>query len=130
MGSSNFVFLNQGLPGPGFFPMVLSVSVVLLSSLVLLGAVREKAGEINMPVVKTVSLFFLFLAICLAVLPEIVGLIPALGIFYIAALRIWNNLPLKSAAINGLISMALLYVIFVSWLGVDMPWGVFHQFIY
>ena len=130
LGSTQLVFMDKGLPAPGFFPMVLSVLVFVFAALVLFSSLRTVSDSIDMAVVKSVSLFFLLLSVFMLLLPDIIGLLPTLGLFYILALRYWNGLSYGSAILNGVISTATLYVVFVVWLGVNMPWGVFTDWLY
>ncbi len=130
IGSRALTFWAKGLPGPGFFPMTLSCVVIFCSIAILLPSLRT-AGDlnINVPAIKKMAIFLAALTLFSVFLSHIIGFLVALTIFYIMTLRLWKNIPLGRAILNGLVCSTTLYVIFILWLGVDMPIGYFHDFL-
>ena len=127
IGAGSLPFMARGLPAPGFFPMVMSV---LGSCFSCLSCSFPPCGRLRSPwttaALKRVGLFLAMLSAFLLVLTDIIGLLPGLGLFYALALRRWNGLSYGGAICNGIVGTAILYVVFVLWLRVNMPWGVLY----
>lgn len=126
IGSASLDMFEQSLPGPGFFPAVLGaglIALVVLESKALFH-VKEKS-EIDGDKVKKIVVFFAALTGTILIVAPLIGLLPSLGIFYVASLIVWNKYSYINAFINASLLVAIIYMVFSVWLGVSMPWGIF-----
>jgi len=121
----NLGFWSDTTPGPAFLPVWLAVAGVVLAVLRLLEARRSApgAGWPDKAALLRVTLIFAGLMAIPALAP-LVGLLPALALFMAYLLfavlrqRLWPSLA--TIAITG----ALVYAIFMRWLGVPLPVGL------
>ncbi|MFZ7101572.1 MAG: tripartite tricarboxylate transporter TctB family protein [Peptococcaceae bacterium] len=127
LGSVSLTFIEGALPGAGFFPVILGFLLALLCLSEFRNLRRRSTAEdkkLDPVKVKRLVLFFSALIIAVTLGSPLIGLLPALGIFLFLALIVWNKLKLKAAAVNTLIILVTIYLIFSVWLQVFMPWGL------
>jgi hypothetical protein len=119
-------FWTDTTPGPAFMPVWLAVAGIVLVALRLLEA-RRSSTEIDWPdrfaLVRVAMILGGLVAVPL--LSPLLGLVPALALFVAYLLvvvlrqRLWPSLATLS------ITIALVYGIFVGWLRVPLPKGIF-----
>jgi len=125
IGSRSLDFFEGSLPGAGFFPMVFSIILVILALLEIKSHISAEA-EKNVDGKKTrrLVLFLTSFVGGLLVGVPLLGLLPALGLFYFSALVLWFEYSYSKALVNASLFMLSVYGIFSIWLGVSMPWGI------
>jgi putative tricarboxylic transport membrane protein len=117
---------SNGAPGPGFFPMILSGIVFLLSVLLLINIRKENAAPIGLFARKNaLVLLALLITVVYIVMIMILGF-PFSTVLYLFGL-------MKFFKVNGRIFPALisvctagiLYGVFTTFLSVQLPRGIF-----
>src|SRR5215510_6708716 len=114
-----------GLPGPGFFPLLLAALVVLFSIMIGIGGWRaasegEPAEFGHPPVLITLAAL-----LAVPLLFEWLGAYITLGLFTAALLIFTARLSLLLAFIWTVLGMAACWLVFEQLLGVRLPTGLF-----
>lgn len=115
-------------PGNRFMPLwVAGASAVLALLLLLEAGRRTNAGDVDWPdrggafrVISTLLGIVVF-----ALLADVIGLLAATALFIIAVLVGVLRRPLLPSALATAITVTLIYGVFVSWLSLPLPKGVF-----
>jgi putative tricarboxylic transport membrane protein len=118
-------FWADTTPGPAFMPVWLALAGVVLCVLRLLEARRSPAviQWPDKPALLRVAV--IFAALCaVPVLSQVLGLVLALGAFVAFLLLGVLRQPLWPSLGTLAITLALVYGIFVGWLGVPLPKGM------
>lgn len=118
-------FWQDTTPGPAFLPVWLAVAGVVLFVLRLLEARRSPVviHWPDRPALLRVAV--IFAALCaVPVLSQLLGLVLALGAFVAFLLLGVLRQPLWPSLATLAITLALVYGIFVGWLGVPLPKGM------
>jgi hypothetical protein len=121
--SSNLVFWDASGPGPSWLPHVMSVILLILSVFLIVPRSRTTIAQLGASPPGTVKYIVLVLALAWA-FPVIGGLL-SLCLFVVIEM-VWvekNRWPIAVA--TGLISTAIVWVIFVKLLGVNLPLSPF-----
>ncbi len=116
---------SVGLPGPGFFPLVLGLALAAASVWLLFGIARARTeGEITE--VGHRDLILTYLALLLVpVFFEWIGALPTLGVFAAIIAMIIGRVAWWRACLGAAIGMAAAWYFFKVLLGVQLPAGVF-----
>lgn len=118
-------FWDEG-PLPGFFPIIMSALMLILSLAVLFRSYKDEK-----PVVyERDELLFIACTLGIIVLSLIVGLLPATALFIVLWLRFFEKSGWKEIMIVCACAMALAIGVFSIWLDVDFPLGLFDYFAY
>ncbi len=121
--SSYLVFWDEWGPGPSWLPYVLSGILLVLSVFLIVPQSRTTFAQLGASPPGTVKYIVLVLALAWA-FPVIGGLL-SLCLFVVIEM-VWVEKNKWSIAIaTGLISTAVVWVIFVKLLGVNLPLGPF-----
>jgi hypothetical protein len=75
-------------------------------------------------IVKKQMTLAIMLALCLAVIP-LLGMLVSLGLFLIFALHYFENISWVKSLAFSVISIIVMYLLFVKWLKIILPNGVF-----
>lgn len=127
VGALGFPFLLQGIPGPGFLPLIIALGIICTGIALVVAAVwRPSHAETAWPPLSGwVRVGFMLAALAMSFL-----LLDALGFLVVTALfmtvmvfclgeRSWLTL----ATVPVLSAMAL-YMVFAVWLRVPLPKGI------
>ena len=124
LGSSpHLVFWDSSGPGPSCLPYVLSAILMVLSLFLIIPRSRTSVSQLGASPSGTAKYIVLVRALASA-FPSIGGLM-SLGLFVVLEM-VWvekNRWTISIAA--GLVSMAIVWGIFVKLLGVNLPTGPF-----
>lgn len=129
-------FFKSGKLGPGFFPTVCGIAIIICGAMVLVewsvNLRRAKKNEelaeemekniLNVKELKNLLLFMILGGMVL-VLSEYIGLLTCLGVCVIAYLKIWGKESWLKSIIIGVCMVAFLYGVFVLFLHVPVPKG-------
>ena len=123
-----YEYSGPGGPGPAFLPFWLGVVMVVLATLLLIGALRAREpGEHWLPEPEGLRRIAIVLAVTVAfvALLKWLGMIPGTALFLIALLRLTGRIrwPLTIAVACG--TAGLIHLVFGIWLRVPFPVGVF-----
>jgi hypothetical protein len=118
-------FGTISLPGPGFFPLVLGLSIAAFALLVMVQALREpRTAEVVELGHRDVLIGLLALiAVCLAFEP--LGAFLTLGAFTALLLILIGRVSAIMAALSSIIGMVAVWYIFKVALGLQLPEGRF-----
>jgi putative tricarboxylic transport membrane protein len=121
----NLGFWSDTTPGPAFLPVWLAVAAVVLCVLRLAEA-RRGVHDLQWPERPALARIALIFAGLVAVplLTPLAGMLPALALFMAYLLLLVLRQPLWPSLATIGVTGALVYGIFVSWLGVPLPRGV------
>lgn len=128
-GAIGILFLSLGFgkygfwhemrgPLPGFFPSIIGIMLVGMSILAGVQAVKDPRKPIPfrnwLPAIGA-------LAIIIASL--IIGMLPAIALFLILWIRVYEKYPWKTTIITSSVIMAIVVGVFMFWLRVPFPKG-------
>lgn len=120
-------FWDDTTPGPAFLPVWLAVAGAVLFVLRLAEARRGSGGApVQWPDYAAIVRVATILAGLVAVplLAPVIGLVPAVGLLVGVALLFVLRQALWPSLATVVITVGLIYAIFVGWLGVPLPRGV------
>ena len=122
---------SNGLLGAGFFPKVITVILAILLVSYLLSTYSKANQGIAKPAAKRSKqsilnqvIFTSSLLIALALI-EFLGMLVTLGLFLFAMLIIIEKISYTRSILFSAATTVCLYIIFVRWLGLVLPWGIF-----
>ena len=123
-----YEYSGPGGPGPAFLPFWLGVVMVVLATLLLIGALRSREpGERWLPEAEGLRRIGVVLALTFAFIALLkwVGMIVGTALFLIALLRSTGRLawPLTLAVACG--TAGLIHLVFGVWLRVPFPVSIF-----
>lgn len=120
---TNLAFMDRWRPGPGFFPRIIGVAIILLTLYSLFVDVRRRArSDVGTPYFRDILIFFGYCFAFVFALPWLGGLLAMIA-FMLAALFTFNR---GRTLVNLVVSVALpigLYLIFDVWLNAAVPVG-------
>jgi hypothetical protein len=114
-----------GLPGPGFFPLVLAAVVVALSTLIGIERWRTPANGETVALGHRDVLIVLAAALVVPLVFEPLGAYLALGLFGVAVLLLIARVSLLLAIAATAVGMAACWYFFQVLLGLQLPTGPF-----
>ena len=123
MGTKHFALYQNGLPGPGLWPVSLGILLIVLCIINFrehLKTKPESDKEIEKESLKRLILFALLLVGMSIFGTSIIGMLPSLAIFLFVSLIIWY----KSSVRFSIVITLLLILVF----GVALDWGANIQF--
>ena len=124
--------VKQERMGPGFFPTICGMAIILCGILLLIEVLWKKKTTsddekedniVNVQELKNLLLFVILGGMVL-VLSDVLGLLTCLDICVVVYLKIQGKESWVKSIIIGLGMMAFLYVVFVLFLHVPVPKGV------
>ncbi|MGM0900267.1 MAG: tripartite tricarboxylate transporter TctB family protein [Bacillota bacterium] len=119
---------NVGAVGPGFFPRVISIMLVLLICLHLIQIMRKKLKKQEEEVDRKILFQQIYLMVFLAVtigLTQLIGMLPSIGVFMFTILAFVQKTPWFKALTFTMVVLIMMYGIFVLWLESPLPLGIF-----
>jgi putative tricarboxylic transport membrane protein len=121
-------FWSDTTPGPAFVPMWLAVAGVVLFVLRLAEARRSPSrAAADWPdrhALRRIALIFVGL-IAVPIVSPVAGLVAALALFVAFLLLLVLRQPLWPSLATVAVTAGLVYAVFVGWLGVPLPKGIF-----
>ncbi len=105
-------------PTKGFVPTIISVVLLAVSILAFFQSFRDKA-----PVYPKENYLVILSGLGIFALTFLIGMIPAIILYVILWLRVVEKTPWKQTLIVLATIMAIVYGVFVVWLGVPFPQG-------
>jgi putative tricarboxylic transport membrane protein len=119
---------NVGAVGPGFFPRVITIMLVLLTCLHLIQIMRKKVKKPEEGVDKKIVYQQISLMVFLAVtigLSQLIGMLASIGVFMFTILAFVQKIPWIKALTFTIVVLIIMYAIFVLWLESPLPLGIF-----
>jgi len=126
-------FMAVGRIGPGFFPQILGVTLIVISAYSLVQDFREPAresedddasddtsGDYGRMVVLMIVVTVVFV-----VMLNVVGALAAMVLFMFAALYLLNRDGMVTNAVLSILLPVSLYLMFDVWLNTTLPQGIF-----
>ena len=107
--------------GPGYFPAVLSVCLVLLGAAIALRGLRNEGSEAFSDVPWRAIVMISLAVVCFALLVRSLGLFATVWLTTLLACLSNGSVPLWKAAILGLAMAALCTLIFSFGIGLPIP---------
>lgn len=120
MGLSKYGFWSDTKgPMPGFFPVIMAALLVGVSILSFFQSLKEQPAEYP----KDNWLVGLG-GIGILAASFIIGFIPAIGLYVVLWLKVYEKCTWKLTLISFVVIMAIIIGTFVVWLGVPFPKGI------
>jgi hypothetical protein len=123
----NYSYWGENGPGPAFLPFWLGLSMALLATILLVGAIRSAdAGEPWLPRGEGLRRLLLVfgLSVAFVSLLNVLGMVLGTVLFLLVLLRGLDRQPWHVTVGVALAVAAANYLIFTYWLRVPMPVGV------
>lgn len=112
------LWVNNG-PGGGVFSVFAGTVMVICGGIVLMRAIKSgKTASFEKDAV-----LMIIAAILTAVLCNIIGMIPALGLYIVLWLKLKEKMSIVNSALIGVGTAAFLWLVFDLLLNVAVPWG-------
>jgi hypothetical protein len=114
-------------PGPAFFPFLIAGFTTILAVLLLLQYRRLGAEDVVWPprdILRTIALVYLALVGFVALAPFL-GMLVASIVLLAFVMIVAFRQPIGGSLVAIAITSCLIYVIFVQWLSLPMPKGIF-----
>ena len=113
------LWINKG-PGPGLVPLIGAILVIVCGIIILIkGFSNQESVKFDMHVL------YPFLGVAgILLATQLIGLILSLLIFMFLWLKLMEKYPLKKCILPSILCPAMLYGVFVLWLGVPLPQGL------
>lgn len=112
-------------PMPGFFPTIIAV-VMILSSI---AAFFQTLKEEDQPKYNKNELMVIAGGASIILGTFIIGLIPTVILYILFWLKIIEKAPWKDTIIILGIVLFIVLGVFVAWLQIHFPWGIFEMFM-
>lgn len=105
-------------PLPGFFPSIIGIMLVGMSFLAGIQALKDSAQPIPLrnwlPALGALGIIVASL---------VIGMLPAIGIFLVLWIRVYEKYPWKTTIITTVVILAIVVGVFMFWLNVPFPKG-------
>jgi putative tricarboxylic transport membrane protein len=126
-GTPELDFWDDVGPGSRFMPLWVAGVTAVLSLLLIVEARRRAADPVDWPdragLRRVASTFAAIIAFVLAA--PWLGFVVTTALFVVALLLIVERRPLLPSLMSGLLTAALIHAIFIAWLSIALPKGVF-----
>ena len=128
VGAFAFPFLQAGVPGPGFLPLLIAVSILAAGLALVAGTVRRTtlAGNPHWPAMSgwwRVIAMMIALTVAFLLL-EALGFLIVTTIFMAAMIYCLGERSWRVLAMVPPLSAIALYAVFAVWLRVPLPKGI------
>ena len=128
VNTSHLAYWDEISPGNRFMPLWVAGASALLALLLLIEASRRKSpGEVEWPdrpgwfrVVSTLAAIMAF-----AVVVDLLGFVVGTALFILVVLLGVLRRRIVPSALAAAITVGIIYSVFVSWLSIPLPKGVF-----
>ena len=111
-------------PTPGFVPAIVAWGMLAVSILAFLQSFKE--GKPDYPAANWMAVLAGFSIFAGSFL---IGMLPALAVYVLVWLRVIEKTPWKTTLITFAVIMAIVYSVFVLWLGVLFPQGLLFDLL-
>lgn len=109
-------------PLPGFFPAIIAIVMIVAS----IGAFFQTLKDKEKTIYNKNEFMVILGAAAIILGTFIIGLIPMVIIYILFWLKIIEKAPWKDTIIIMAIIMFIVLGVFVGWLQINFPWGVFE----
>ncbi|MCL5040443.1 MAG: tripartite tricarboxylate transporter TctB family protein [Firmicutes bacterium] len=117
------VYWKEGVPGPGFFPLWLSLLLALLTAVSLLtGKFPRGVPFLKPPAVRRVAVTSGLTLLATLLIPWL-GMLPVIGLYLAGMSFILGGVRRRTALLTALLVPIGIYYLFEVWLGVPLPVG-------
>jgi hypothetical protein len=126
-GALNFPYLLQGVPGPGFLPLLIAFGIVTAGLVLTVAAARgSTAVQVRWaPPAGWLRVCFMVAALAVAfLLLELLGFLVVTTLFMAVMIFCLGERSWRMLATVPLLSAIALYGVFAVWLRVPLPQGV------
>jgi putative tricarboxylic transport membrane protein len=117
--ASQWEYLGQDGPGPGFFPLWYGIAMSALSLLLVVFSLKTKTTIDWADAPRALATWAAFAAMCAAF--KLVGFLPAFALLTFFIVAVMYRRPLKVAATVSVALTAGFYLVFPLALGVNLP---------
>jgi len=119
--------MDEGSPGPRFFPLVLAITIAILNVFYLLERYFSEQSSNSKIIFPRMSKPYLYVAsaFVIVLLWERLGAVPTILITGLFQFRVIENLSWKKTVIASLVMSVFTYVLFQRVLGINLPAGLF-----
>ncbi len=118
-------FGDLGVPGPGLFPFILGIALLAISLAIVAEEKRREDSATTIEIGhRNVIMVFLAL-VALSALFETAGAYATLGVMTAVLLRILARVTILTSVLATAVGMVLVWVVFKTLLGVQLPVGPF-----
>jgi putative tricarboxylic transport membrane protein len=127
IGALSFPFLLQGIPGPGFLPLLVSFGIIGAGVVIVFGAVRDRArAAVKWPPISGWLRVVLMLAAMAAsfLLLEALGFVIVTALFMAVMVYCLGERSWRILVTVPVLSAVGLYIVFAVWLRVPLPKGI------
>ncbi|MDC7244419.1 MAG: tripartite tricarboxylate transporter TctB family protein [Sphaerochaetaceae bacterium] len=126
VAASQFPEGADGVPGPGFFPVILGIMIILLSVLQLFNTRKDKDDDTKFMNEGTRRVL-ISCAIIIGYLVgmEVLGFIVSTPIFLFSIMWYFSVRKVSTLISIPLVSTGILYFVFLKFLSVSLPTGLF-----
>jgi len=126
-GLTKFGFWNstKAEPTAAFVPTIICTILLVLC----LAYVATSLGKDGRAVYHKEEFLIILAAAALIACILVLGMLPSLALFVVLWLKLVEKSSWKTTAIVLAIIMAIVIGVFVLWLKVQFPWGVFERFL-
>lgn len=114
-------------PGPAFFPTLIAAATSVLAVILLvggLGAADEASNWPEPPALRRVAVVYGALLAFFAAVP-LLGMLPSATLLLAFITIVVFRQPLKGSLAAVAVTVGFVYLIFVQWLAIPLPKGVF-----
>jgi hypothetical protein len=126
--SRDLPYWSDTTPGPGFFPRLIVVTGVVLFLLQFAEAWRSAGQQVaewpDRTGLARAGMTYAGLA-GLAILAPMLGMLPSIALFLVFLLIVVLRQTVQSSLIAAAITLGVIYLVFVRWLGIALPTGPF-----
>ncbi|MFV0321930.1 MAG: tripartite tricarboxylate transporter TctB family protein [Alphaproteobacteria bacterium] len=112
-------------PLPGFFPTIVATVIIVAS----IAALFQSFSDDNKPKFNKDELSVILGGLSIIIGTFIIGLIPSVILYMLYWLKIIEKAPWKDTLIIMAIILFIVFGVFVSWLQVSFPMGIFERFM-
>ena len=113
------LWVNRG-PGGGVFAVFAGTIMVVCGIIVLLRFIKSKEKS----VMEKDAILMIGAAILTALMCNIIGMIPSLGLYIVLWLKLKEKMSVAKSALIGVGTAVFLWVVFDLLLNVAIPWGM------
>ena len=118
-------FGDLGIPGPGSFPFMLGIALLLVAGLIAVEELRRTDHHVTIEIGHRDVIVVFAALLAVAAMFETAGAYAALGVMTAVLLKMLARVSLITAVASAAIGMFLVWVVFKILLGVQLPVGPF-----
>lgn len=129
IGSLNLDLMSrEGAPGPGLWPLLLSIILIFLSAGSIITS-KMKGKENSQPFFireyLPKQILFIIILIISFLLINVVGMLISIGLLAFVTLLKIEGKSWMNSLVSSVLSVLVMYLIFDYWLGLTLPTGSF-----